>query len=424
MQRYRRLSVLCSISVVFVAAAWMSAADSRLPDWSQWRGPRRDGVSLETGLLKEWPKDGPHLAWEVKGLGKGYSSVVISGGRIYTLGDRDGGCYLLALDVSNGAEVWSAKIGKPWGDGGPRCTPTVDGDRVYAVTPEGDLSCVSSDNGKVLWTKNFGEHFGGHMMSSWGYCESPFVDGDKLIVTPGGKTATLAALNKKTGAVVWKCPIKEGDGAGYASVVVAEVGGIRQYVQLLGRGIVGVAAKDGKFLWRYNRVANGTANIPTPIVRGDLVFCSTAYNTGSALLRLKPDGAGIKAEEVYFLPHRELQNHHGGMVLIGDHVYCGHGHNQGSPACVDLQTGKIVWKEDRGAGTGSAAVVAADNNLYFRYQNGVMALIEATPEAYHQKGTFKIPHAGGAPSWSHPVVLGGKLYLREMDWLMCFDVKQ
>jgi len=393
-------------------------------DWPQWRGPNRDAVCTETGLLKEWPKDGPPLLWQVKGMGQGYSSVVLAGDKIFTMGDRQNAQYLIAVNKADGKELWAAKVGDTWGDGGPRCTPTVNGSLVFGLSPHGDLVCVQESDGKEVWRKQLAKDFGGHMMSGWGYSESPLVDGDQLICTPGGKEATLVALNKKTGELVWKAAVPGGDGAGYSSVVIATVAGHKQYVQLLGRGIVGVSAKDGKFLWRYDRIANGTANIPTPLVKDDLVFCSTGYDTGSALLQLIPEGDDVKAKELYFLTARELQNHHGGLVLLGDHVYGGHGHNSGQPICVELKSGKTVWREGRHVGSGSAAVVCADGNLYFRYESGDMALIEATPKGYHLKGQFKIPHGGDAPSWAHPVVVGGKLYLREQDWLLCYDVKQ
>jgi outer membrane protein assembly factor BamB len=390
-------------------------------DWPQWRGPKRDGVSDEKGLLKEWPEKGPKLLWQVKGLGGGYSSVAIAGDKILTLGHRAGDTYLIACARSNGKERWAVKVGR---GGNAQSTPTVSGNLAYGLATNGDLVCVDITKGNALWRKNLPRDFGGQMMSGWGYSESPLVDGDKLVCTPGGKSATLAALNKKTGATIWKGAVRQGDGAGYASIVVSEAGGIRQYVQLLGRGIVGIAAKDGKFLWRYDKIANGTANIPTPIVTGDYVFCSTGYGAGAALLKLLPDNGGIKVKEVYFLGANKLQNHHGGMVRVGDYVFCGHGHNQGFPICVELRTGEVRWNEGRGPGTGSAAVVYADGNLYYRYDNGLMALIEASPEGYHLKGKFPIPHKGGSPSWSHPVVAGGKLYLREQDWLMCYDLKR
>jgi outer membrane protein assembly factor BamB len=411
-----RVLSLAGVVLLLTVSSWLEAAG----DWPQWRGPNRDGVSTEKGLLQQWPRQGPPLLWQVKGLGGGYSSVAIAGERIFTMGSRRGKPHLIALARQDGRELWAV----PAGSGSCQSTPTVDGNRVYGLTTSGDLTCVDIAQEKELWHRSLPRDFGGRMMSGWGYSESPLVDGDKLICTPGNKTATLAALDKKTGKVIWKASVPEGDGAGYASVVVAEVGGVRQYIQLLGRGIVGIAARDGKFLWRYNRIANGTANIPTPIVKGDLVFCSTGYGAGSALLRLVPGDDGIKVEEVYFLKGNKLQNHHGGLVLVGDYIYGGHGHNQGFPVCVDFKSGKLVWGPTRGPGSGSAAVVYADGNMYFRYDNGLMALIEASPAGYKVKGTFKIPHKGGSPSWSHPVVAGGKLYLREQDWLLCYDLKK
>jgi outer membrane protein assembly factor BamB len=418
-----RLLTLAGLVMFLGSANWSSAVDDKqaLTDWPQWRGPHRDAVSNDKGLLKEWPQKGPPLAWKIKGLGEGYSSVAVAGDKIFTIGRRGGGTQLIALSRKDGKELWAVKFGQ---GGSAQSTPTVDGKRVYALNTSGDLVCVDIAQGEALWNKNLSKDFGGRMMSGWGYSESPLIDGDKLVCTPGGETATLVALDKKTGEVIWKGVVPEGDGAGYASIVVAEVGGVRQYLQLLGGGIVSLAAKDGKFLWRYNRIANGTANIPTPIVKGNFVFCSTGYGAGSALLKLVPAGKGTKVEEVYFLPGNKLQNHHGGLVLVGDHVYGGHGHNQGFPICVELKTGKVVWNQDRGPGSGSAAVVYADGNMYFRYDNGQMALIQASPAGYKVKGAFPIPHKGGHPSWSHPVVAGGKLYLREQDWLLCYNLKK
>jgi outer membrane protein assembly factor BamB len=394
-------------------------------DWPQWRGPGRDGVSSEKGLLDRWPKDGPPLVWQAKGLGSGFSSVAVAGGRIYTLGSRKGGAELLALELGTGKQVWAT----PVGGGSPNSTPTVDGDLVFALGRDGDLLCAESATGKAVWRKKFARDYGGKMMSGWGYSESPLVDGDKLICTPGGPEAALVVLNKRTGETVWKSPAPKEfsgrgkDGAGYSSVVVSEACGVRQYVQLTGRGVISVAAADGKPLWWYNKVANGTANIPTPVVKDDLVFCSSGYNTGAALLRVVKKGGGLRAEEVYFLPANEFQNHHGGMVRVGDYVYCGHGHNQGFPLCVGMKTGKVAWRPGRGPGSGSAALVYADGHLYFRYQNGTMALVEATPQEYRLKGSFKLASVV-RESWPHPVICGGKMYLRDQDVLMCYDVRK
>ena len=426
----RRRSVVVLASLLFVGLPLL-AADPVGPahHWPHWPGPKPHRVSTETGLLKEWPAEGPRLVWNskvvngTKGVGRGFSSVVVAGGRIFTMGDRGKDGFVFALEEATGKELWATRISNGQGDG-PRCTPTVDGDRVYALSRQGELACLSADKGEVRWRLNFKTDLGGRMMSGWDYSESPLVDGAKLICTPGGENDALVALNKLTGELLWKAPVKNGGGSGYASIVVAEVGGIRQYITLLGRCIVGVDARDGKLLWRYDKVANGTANIPTPIVRGDLVFCSTGYGRGSALLQLVPQSGGIEAKELYFLKGKELQNHHGGLVLVGDYIYGGHGHNDGLPFCLEMKTHKFAWGPVRGAGTGSAAVVYADGNLYFRYQSGVMALVEATPKGYHLKSEFELPRYTGTPSWPHPVVANGHLYIRGNDVLLCYDVKQ
>ena len=413
---------LCLILPAVVSAE-IKAADN---EWPQWRGPNRDAIARETGLLKQWPTQGPPLAWAAKGLGRGYSSISIAGGKIFTMGDRQGQMHVIALDANNGQEAWATPIGKPWGDGGPRSTPTVDGDTVFAITPHGELVCLDAMSGSEHWRKSFPGDFGGKMMSGWGYCESPLIDGPHLLCTPGSDQAMMVALDKKTGRQAWACamPAAAGgkEGAGYSSIVISNGGGTKQYVQLIGRGVIGVSARDGKLLWGYNKVANGTANIPTPIVSGDFVFCSTGYQTGAALLKLSKKGRTVAANEVYFLDSQTLQNHHGGMVLSGNHIYCGHGHNNGFPLCLELKTGKVAWKAGRGPGSGSAAIVEADGHIYFRYENGVMALIEANPREYRLKGSFQIPNSS-PPSWSHPVVAGGKLYLREQDALLCYDLR-
>lgn len=392
-------------------------------DWPQWRGPNRDGISAETGLLKEWPEGGPKLLWRSKGLGGGYSSVVVAGGKIFTMGRvRDGGS-LVAVNAMDGAPLWTVKVG----GGDPNCTPTVEGNLVFGLGQAGDLVCATTD-GEEEWRKNFGQDFKGQMMSGWGYSESPLVDGDKLVCTPGAKGAILAALNKETGETIWKSAMPNdvggsgGDGAAYSSIVVSNGAGVKQYVQLVGRGIVSVSAQTGKVLWTYNNVANGTANIPTPLVKGDYVFCSSGYGVGAALLKLSKDGSGVKAEEVYFLKADEMQNHHGGMILVGDHVYCGHGHNEGNPLCIELKTGKTAWRPGPGPGSGSAAIAYADGHLYFRYQDGTMALIEATPKEYRLKGSFKLATRNGE-SWQHPVISGGRLFIRDQDELLCYDLK-
>jgi outer membrane protein assembly factor BamB len=398
-------------------------------DWPRWRGVNLDGISSERGLLKSWPADGPPLLWQVEELGTGFASVSVVDNKIYTMGRLNNVEHLLALDVSNGSQLWATPVGPGRTERGSNCTPTVDGEHVYGISIEGDLICARSDNGQLVWKKNFAYDFGGRMMSGWGYSESPLVDGSLLVCTPGGPNSVLAAMDKRTGKVLWTTPMPYGgshgqDGAGYSSIVISHAGGVKQYVQLVGRGLIGVQASNGQLLWRYDRIANGTANIPTPVVFDDFVFCSTGYGTGSALLRIVAGGGRAQVQEQYFLAADRLQNHHGGMILVDGHLYCGHGHNNGFPVCVEVRSGRLVWGGDqRGPGTGSAAIAYADGQLYFRYQDGSMALIQATPNGYQLNGSFRLPSVR-AESWPQPVIANGRLYLRDQEVLMCYDVRE
>jgi outer membrane protein assembly factor BamB len=400
-------------------ATLLLTSAGRAADWPQFRGPDRDNVSKETGLLREWPKDGPPLAWQAKGLGGGYSSVSVVGDRVYTLGNKGDKSEVIALERDGGKVVWRGEVGRAGGNLG--CTPTVEGGRVYALGQEGDVVCLDVKDGKRVWHRNLLKEFGGSI-GTWQYCESPLVDGDKLIVTPGGKDATMVALDKKTGETVWKCPIPtRHTEAGYSSAVIATVGGVKQYVQLFNGGLVGVST-DGKVLWTYEKLGDNTANIPTPVVLKDEVLAVAGYGKGGALLKLKAKGKEVSAEEVYFKP--ELTNKHGGIVVVGDYVYADYD-AEGLPFCAEVKTGKVLWKRKRrqGKGEGSASVTAADGRLYFHYDNGVAALVEASPEGYKEVGSFKLPKTDG-PSWAHPVVVGGRLYLREGDTLFCYDVRE
>lgn len=421
--------ILLSGNLLAFAERIEGRGESSAAPWPQWRGPARDGISRSTGLLHKWPDDGPPLEWKAEGLGSGFSSVAVAGGRAFTIGDEADGQYLIALRIPGGKEGWRTRIGEPWNGSytGSRSTPTVDGDRVYVLGTDGDLVCAATATGRVIWRRNLQKDFGGRSMSVWAFSESPLVDGDKVVCTPGGPEAGIVALNKTNGSQIWRCKIPEfgskgADGAGYSSIVVTHGADTKQYVQLTGRGVVGVRAKDGKFLWGYDRIASGTANIPTPLVHGDCVFCSNAYNSGTALLRLSREGGEVKATEEYFIEPKTLQNHHGQMLMIGDYVYCGHGQKNGAPVCIEWRTGKIAWRERRGAGRGSAAAAFADGDLYFRYEDGTMALIRATPDAYELVSTFEIPGVE-QPSWAHPVIADGRLYLREQDVLLVYDIR-
>jgi outer membrane protein assembly factor BamB len=414
--------------VVFSVTLPVGAAD-----WPQWRGPNRDGKSAETGLLKEWPESGPPLAWRVSGIGAGYSSVSVAKGRIFTMGDLADGQYVFALAEKDGSLLWKSRVGVIHDDKrpGPRSTPTVDGDRVYVMTTEGEVVGLEAATGNELWRRSLPEDFDGYLMKAmgsydWKFSESPLVDGDRLVVTPGHHAAMMVALEKTSGKEIWRTAgrrlgARGADGAGYSSAVVSEAAGRRQYVQLVGRGLIGVDARSGKLLWGYNRVASDIANISTPIVAGDRVFASTGYGTGAGLVEIRKGENGYEAKEIYFLEADTLQNHHGGLILHEGMLYTGTGHNKGFPIAIDFATGKVAWGPVRNDGTDSAAVSYADGRLYFRYQNGVMILVEANAEQYRERGSFRIPHVV-KESWPHPVIANGKLLLREQDDLNCYDI--
>ncbi len=416
------------------AEAAEAAGVAAAGDWPQWRGPHRDGRSAETGLLQEWPEGGPDLAWRAAGLGAGYSSVSIAGGKIFTMGDLEDGQYVLALAGDGGELLWQTRVGEPHDErrGGARSTPTVDGESLYVVTTDGDVVSLEVAGGKERWRRSLVKDFDGYLMKAmgsyqWRFSESPLVDGERVIVTPGHIRALMVALDKDTGEEVWRTAGRRlgpvgSDGAGYSSAVVSEATGRRHYVQLVGRGLIGVDAGSGELLWGYNPVASDIANIPTPIVSGDLVFASSGYGTGAGLVKVAAGEEGLEAQEVYFLEGETFQNHHGGMILAGGTIYTGTGHNKGLPIALDMASGQILWGPERNRGRDSAAIVYADGRIYFRYRDGRMILVEANPESYVERGTFMIPDVENE-SWSHPAIAGGKLYLREQDNLFCYDVQ-
>ncbi len=393
-------------------------------DWPQWRGPRRDGISREKGLLQQWPDGGPKLLWQVKDIDFGYSTPAVVGERIYLLSNKGTDDeFVMALQVKDGSKVWSTRLGKvgepnqkpPYP--GARSTPTVDGASLYALGSDGDLACLDSATGQARWRKNLRANFGGKP-GIWAYSESPLIDGDVLVCTPGGKDATLVALNKKNGEVIWKCAVPGGDQAAYASVVILEAGGGKQYVQFLQKGVVGVDAKTGKFLWRYDRTAQKSpANIPTPVVHDGSVYTGSGLG-GAGLVKLKVNGDSVQAEEVYY--SRKLPTSIGGAVLLDRYLY---GTNTGGLMCVEFTTGKVQWQE---RGIGAAAVCYADGRLYLHGENGQVALVEATPQAYRERGRFTPPgqpNRGRSQAWAYPVVANGRLYLRDLGVLWCYDVR-
>jgi outer membrane protein assembly factor BamB len=361
--------------------------------------------------------------WKAKGLGSGYSSVAVVGERIYTTGDRADANYLVALNRADGKVIWSAKLGAKsgapgWGGfAGPRATPTVDGNLIFALDQWGEIACFDTASGKEIWRKNFVTDFGGSR-PEWGFSESPLVDGDRVLATPGGSKGAIVALDKKTGALVWQSR-EFTDAAHYSSLILVNWGGARQVIQLTADSVAGVAVADGKLLWRAIRKGR-TAVIPTPIFDAGLVYVTSGYGVGCNLFKVAEAAGKFSVEQVY--ENKVLQNHHGGVIKVGDYVY---GHSDGRGwICQDFKTGEAKWQEKSKLGKGS--LVFADGRFYLRQEDkqGTVALIEASPEGYKELGRFDQPDRSNKNSWPHPVVAGGKLYLRDQDILLCYDVKQ
>ena len=414
-----------------VVASGLIADQTRADNnWPTFRGADRTATAPDTNLLQQWPADGPKLVWETSGAGRGYAGVAIADGKIFTLGDApstasDKDEYVTCFDQATGKHLWSSKTGPAWTQGkgswqSSRSTPTIDGDRLYVITPEGTLISLNTDQGNENWRIDLKKEYGGKKAEQWGYSESVLIDGDRLICTPGGPKNTMLALDKMTGEKVWSNSRKKDRGAGHSSIIISEIGGVKVYVQMTGSGAMGVRASDGEILWTWD-IEKTTAVIPTPIIRDDLVFISVGYKRGGALLRQTADGENVTVEEVYGL-NPKLSNKHGGVVLVGDYVY-GDADDKGTPFCADLMTGEIKWKS-RGSGKKSASVAVADGHLYIRYSDGTMTLVEANPQAFKEVGSFKVPGSGERPSWAHPAIVDGKLYLREGDKILCYDIAE
>jgi outer membrane protein assembly factor BamB len=296
---------------------------------------------------------------------------------------------------------------------GPRSTPTTDKGRIYTLGINGDLLALDARSGSILWRRDLVADFGGSI-PNWGYSESVLIDGDRLLCTPGGARATLVALNKRNGAVVWKSPV--GDGAGYSSIVKAQLAGRTQYVQFTAQGVIGVAADTGEFLWRYDAPANGTADISTPIADGNYVFAASGYGTGGGLVSIKRAGQRFSADQVFFA--KQMKNQHGGVLLIDGYLYGSS--DPGLLTCLDFKTGKVLWSD---RAPGKCSLCYADSRLYARSEDGPVSLVEATPAGFNLLGQFEQPQRSDQPSWPHPVVANGRLYLRDQNVLLSYDVK-
>src|SRR5262249_12889056 len=400
-------ALLCGVAAIHAAS-----------DWPQWQGPDRTGISKETGLMKQWPSSGPPLVWTATGLGNGYGSMAIAGGRVYVQGARMRQSFLIVYNRADGKEVWSKALGATENNDqgpGPRGTPTVDGDRVYVLSEAGDLFCLKTDGAEV-WHRNILRDFNGRQLR-WLISESPLVDGPHVVVSPGGGGrdggAGMVKLDKMTGKTVWTARGLS-DPAGYSSIIAADVQGVRTYMTFTAREGVGVRASDGKVMFRYPNAANGVANIATPLFFNDKVFFTSAYDTGGGLLDLTAQNGEVKAKEVYFT--RNMKNHHGGVVLVDGYLY---GFNDSILTCLEFGSGRVMWR-DRSVGKGS--VTFADGNLYIQGENNMVGLAAASSQGYVEKGRFSIPDKG-LPSWAHPVISDARLYVRNQDVLMAYDIK-
>lgn len=418
------LKNIVTVAAICGTAAWTAGVGARADDYAQWRGPQRTGISQEKGLLATWPKDGPRQVWQVKDLGYGFSTPAVAGNRVYLLSNTGpDNEFVQALNAKDGSRIWQTtlgSVGQPHqmpNYPGARSTPTVDKDKLYVMSSDGDIVCLQAATGKVVWSKNVRKEFGGKP-GIWAYSESPLIDGDAVVCTPGGSQATLLALNKKTGDVIWKSAVPGGDDACYASIVIANIGGKKQYIQFLKMGLVGVDAKTGKFLWRFDKTADKMlgGNIPTPVSFESDVYSGTG-NQGGALAHVKSSNGVFEAEQVY--SSKKLPNSIGGSVKVGDYLY---GTGGTTLYCVDFKTGYVKW-EERSVAPGS--VCYADGRLYIHGHNREVALVEATPEGYHELGRFtpKDPPAHKMEqAWTYPVVANGRLYIHELGTVWCYDV--
>ena len=389
----------------------------RATDWPQWQGPNRTRISNETGLLKEWPAGGPRLIWTATNLGTGYGSMAVAGERVFLQGTRGPESVVIALNRADGKEAWAKALGPintrmfTNQGAGPRGTPTVDGDRLYVLTENGDLACLKTD-GSFVWQLNMLKEFGASQ-PRWMISESPLVDGPHVVVSPGGPGGGMVKLDKMTGKTVWVA--KElTDIAAYSSITVADVQGIRTYMTFTENAGVGVRAADGKLMFRYPKAANWVANVATPIFSSNKVFFTSAYGAGAGLLDLTVKDGEVVATEVYHTT--DMKNQHGGVVLVDGYLY---GFNDMILTCLEFTTGKVMWR-DRSVGKGS--VTYADGHLYIQSEDNVVGLAEATPSGYREKGRFEIP-AKGQKSWAHPVISDGRLYVRNQDTLLVYDIK-
>jgi len=396
-------------------------------DWRQWRGENREGIVKQTSLNLDWTQKKPPLTWTFRQAGAGYSAPVVVGTTLYCQGAADGNDFAFALDTKTGSLKWKQNLGPEYiqnddRGNGPRGSVTVDGDKLYLIRGGGQIHCLLAADGKMIWQKDFKNDFGGKLMSGWGFSESPLVDDNLVICTPGGSGGTLIALDKNTGSTVWIC--KEWtDDAGYSSPIVAVVNGTRQYIQQSNKGVAGVAAKDGKLLWRVEVEGYRTAVIPTPIYHDNMVYVTSGYTANCACIKLTGSGEEFVAETVY--ANKNLVNQHGGVVLVNGYVY-GYSEDR-NWVCQNLKTGEIVWKERNNEVAKGSVLAVNDRLLLFNEKGGRLTVVAASPDGWKEFGRMEIPERSEVQTrdnsvWTHPVIANGNLYLRDHDLLFCFDL--
>ncbi|MCF7708433.1 MAG: PQQ-like beta-propeller repeat protein [Verrucomicrobia bacterium] len=415
---FRIANLISGAAIVFAASSVLGGQF----DWPEWRGPDRDGVSSDQNLMTEWPAGGPEVVFNITGIGGGYSGVAVANGRIYTMGERESGSFLFALNEEDGEIIWEKQVGRAgapgWGDfAGPRSTPTVDGERVYALSHYGELVCVEAEDGEEVWRVHLVDDLGGKR-PEWGFAESPLVDGERLVCTPGGGEGAIAALNKQTGEVLWRT---EGltDEAGYSSIVIATFGELRQYVQLTPESVVGVDPASGFELWRAARKGK-TAVIPTPVVKPPFIYVTSGYGAGCNLFKVTRNGTDFAVEEVY--ANKLIVNHHGGVVLMDGYIY-GHSDTEGW-VCQDLETGEAMWNERRQQRKGSIAGFPGHLILRAEANEGTVVLLKATPDGFTERGRFDQIGRSDKNSWPHPVIANGRLYLRDQGRLLAYKIRE
>lgn len=385
-------------------------SDPAKTDWPQWRGPNRDGVSKETGLLKVWPDGGPSVVWKSP-IGDGYSSVSISQGRIYTMDSKGKEEYVVCLDQSSGKELWRSKTDAVFESGqgdGPRSTPTVDGNWVYALGANGMLVALNASDGKKIWSHDLRTEFESGI-PKWGTSTSPIVEKDLLLVDVGGKTGfSLMAFNKKDGTIAWK---SHTDKQGYSSPIAVTAGGVRQILFFTGTALVSVSP-SGQVYWKYPWRTDWDANIATPVfIAPDKVFISSAYGVGAAVVKITAGGGNASVQEVW--KNKVMENHFNSSVLYQGNLY---GFDNAVLKCIDANTGAEKWKE---TGFGKGSLILADGTLIVLGERGQLALVEANPSAYKE-----IAKAQPLPgkTWTMPALAGGKLYLRDQKQIVVLDV--